>query len=179
MNQLCFKDPCVTPASLHCVLVDCSASMLSGRRLAQAKGFLMQLIQEAYEQAADVAIVTFAADQATVVLQPTRAKPQTSQSVSSWLKPLRGGGGTPLLKGIEASEQLLARSRHLKPLQSRWLWLLSDGRSRDTPAAPAAAAMRVVVDCESQRVPLRRCRLIAQRWGAHYLSLEEFEHGPG
>ena len=60
------------------------------------------------------------------------------------------------------------------PAQQRWLWLLSDGRSREMPDAPPAADLRIVVDCENQRLPLRRCRTLAARWRARYMMLADF-----
>lgn len=160
--------------ALHCFLVDCSASMLRGRQLALAKGLLRQLIHSAYQQRSEVAIVGFAGRQAKVHLTPTAARPHTSTRVEAWLQPIRGGGGTPFESGAAAATRLLASAARVRPAQSRWLWLLTDGRSPESPSRPAAADVAVVIDCEQHRAPLQRCRALAERWRAHYLDLTDF-----
>lgn len=160
--------------ALHCFLVDCSGSMLRGRQLALAKGLLGQLIKSAYQQRAEVAIVGFAGSEATVHLSPTAARPHTSTQVGAWLRPIRGGGATPLRRGAAAASRLLAAAARTRPTQLRWLWLLTDGRSAETPARPPAADVAVVIDCEQRRAPLQRCRALAERWRADYRVLADF-----
>lgn len=149
---------------LHCVVLDCSGSMASGEQLALAKGVLARLVERAYQSRADVALICFAAGHAEVRLAPSRARPWNDD----WLRPIAGGGGTPLTLGMARAEQLLARQARLKPAQQRWLWLLTDGRSAETPARPAWADHIVVIDVERHALPLGRCRQLAQAWGAEY-----------
>ncbi len=158
---------------LHCFLLDCSASMLAGGRLARAKGALMQLIQRAYQQRAEVAIIGFAGSEARVHLAPTAARPLNSQLLQDWLHPVQGGGATPFLEGVDTASTLLYQAAQRRPSQQRWLWLLSDGRSDESPGKPVPADVITVVDCEQQKIKLGRCRLLADHWSAEYLSLDE------
>jgi magnesium chelatase subunit ChlD-like protein len=157
--------------TLHCLLIDCSASMLLSQQLAAAKGMLMQLIQMAYDQQADIAIVGFAGAEARVFVGPTRARPPTSIHAEEWLKPVRGGGATPLTRGVTTASRLLAQAKQSRSQQSTWLWLMTDGRSTESPSRPAAADNIVVIDCERGRVRLRGCLALARHWSAQYIDL--------
>ena len=176
-EHLRFSPASAGAGELHCFLVDCSASMLRGQQLARAKGLLMQLIQSAYQQRAEVAIVGFAGSEAHVHLPPTLARPLTSTRVEQWLQPIRAGGATPLARGATAAAQLLARAARVRPAQRRWLWLLTDGRSPESPVRPRPADVAVVIDCERGRARLSRCRALADSWRAHYRQLGEFSAG--
>lgn len=147
--------------------------MLQSQQLAAAKGMLMQLIQMAYDQQADIAIVGFAGAEARVFVGPTRARPPTSIHAEGWLQPVRGGGGTPLTRGVATASRLLAQARQAQSQQSNWLWLLTDGRTTESPARPPAADTIVVVDCERSRVRLLGCLALAGRWSAHYMNLND------
>jgi magnesium chelatase subunit ChlD-like protein len=72
---------------------------------------------------------------------------------------------------------LLRQAARRNPAQQRWLWLLTDGRTRERPEAPVHADVRIVVDCERQRVVLGRCVELAQHWGAEYFLLEDLIQG--
>nr|WP_255503090.1 VWA domain-containing protein [Cupriavidus sp. UME77] len=150
---------------LHCFVLDGSASMLHGRQLALAKGVLLRLLQRAYQARAEVALVCFAAGRAEVRLQPARARPWSE----AWIRPIAGGGGTPLSLGMERAGQLLAHAARRRPAQQRWLWLLSDGRSTEQPPRPDWADAVMVVDFERQAVALGRCRQLALGWEGEYL----------
>lgn len=158
---------------LHCFLVDCSGSMLTDGRLARAGQLLLQMLRAAYQQRAEVAIVSFAGLRATTRLHPTVAYPPDSRTVRGWLRGIDAGGGTPFAHGMELADTLLAQARRSRPGQQRWLWVLTDGRSRERPAPPLHADECVVVDCESQRVALGRCLQLAREWKADYRLLEE------
>lgn len=164
----------VVPAAkaLHCLLVDCSGSMLAAQQLALAKGLLLQLIGMAHKQRAEIAIVSYAGKSAKVLVRTTSARPMTSAHADRWLQPVRGGGGTPFSKGVVAATNLLAQG---KPGQQRWLWLLTDGRTMESPLRPSVADVAVVVDCERNRIRLNGCLALAKRWGADYRLLSDFE----
>nr|WP_255371220.1 VWA domain-containing protein [Cupriavidus sp. YR651] len=149
---------------LHCVALDCSGSMAHGEPLALAKGVLLRVLERAYQSRADAALVCFAAGRAEVRLPPSRARLWNED----WIRPIGGGGGTPLALGVARADQLLARSARRRPAQQRWLWLLTDGRSSELPPRPAWADHVVIVDVERHAMPLGRCRRIAEAWGAAY-----------
>jgi magnesium chelatase subunit ChlD-like protein len=162
---------------LHCFVIDCSGSMLAGQQLALAQGALQQLHHRAYQQRADIALVTYAGDDAVVQMPPTAARPFNALQIHPLLPTLRGGGGTPLGAGIARADALLAANRRRKPLQHCWLWLFSDGRSTEQPLRPAHADVLQIVDCERQAIALQRCRALADNWRADYQTLDHLiEH---
>jgi len=164
-SHLRYRDADARAGVLHCFALDCSGSMLQARQLAFAKGVLLRLLERAYQSRGDVALVCFAASRAEVRLQPSRARPWNE----SWLRPIRGGGGTPLTLGMARADQVLAGHARRAPAQQRLLWVLTDGRTNDAPPRPAWADHIVVVDMERHALPLGRCRLLAERWGAEYM----------
>lgn len=173
-EHLRWETECRALPALHCLLVDCSQSMLAGGGLARAKGLLLRLIQMSYEERAEVAIVGFSGAAAKVHLAPTLARPMSSRHVEKWLQPIRGAGATPFARGALAASSLLTRAARERTQQTRWLWLLTDGRTLETPPRPRAADNVVIVDCDQRRIRLGHCRALARRWQADYRSLAEF-----
>lgn len=149
-------------AALHCFVLDCSASMLAASRLSRAKGVLAELLAQAYRWRDGIAIVSFAGSASTVRVPPGRARPVSD----AWLAPIGGGGGTPLAHALMQANTLLAAHRS----GMRWLWLLTDGRTRESPPRPAHADVLRVIDFDDARVPLGRCAVLAQSWGAQHLA---------
>lgn len=149
--------------ALHCFLLDCSASMRNDGNLARAKGLLLALMQEAYQRRDHVALLCFAGEVVELRLPPRRA----SAWNDDWVAPIAAGGGTPLALGVQRAAQLLARSE----ARQRWLWLLTDGRTLESPVRPDAADVACVVDFETARLPLQRARQLAARWDARYLAV--------
>ncbi|HSB96261.1 MAG TPA: VWA domain-containing protein, partial [Spongiibacteraceae bacterium] len=172
-RHLRFRSQDARAGVLHCFLIDCSGSMLAGQRLARAKGLLMQLLQQAYRQRAQIALISFAGERALIRVYPTAARPANSRALQSWLQPIAGGGGTPFAHGVATANTLLTQTKRRDPAQQRVLWLLTDGRSRELPDAPGQTDRRIVIDCEQQRAALGRCRLLAQQWQAEYRRLDD------
>ncbi|SAL11123.1 Mg-chelatase subunit ChlD-like protein [Caballeronia terrestris] len=146
--------------------------MLAGKRLALAKGLLVALFDRAYRERAEVALVCFGGGQAEVRRQPGASHWWNEH----WVAPIGGGGGTPLTLGVRAAGNVLARAARRKPAQERWLWLLTDGRTRDTPERPGDAHRIVIVDFENEAVRLGRCQLLAIAWDAEYGSAGEIAY---
>jgi magnesium chelatase subunit ChlD-like protein len=152
------------PDVLHCFVLDCSGSMVGGKRLALAKGLVVALFDRAYRERADVALVCFGGGRAEVRREPGAAHWWNER----WLAPIGGGGGTPLALGVRTAANVLARASRRQSAQQRWLWLLTDGRSPDTPSRPVDADHVVIVDFESEAVRLKRCVMLADAWNADY-----------
>lgn len=150
---------------LHCFLLDCSASMLGGGKLARAKGVLLALMEEAYRRRDQVELLCFGGDTVELRLPPQRARAWNDDGVA----PIAGGGGTPLALGVRQAQQMLSHSA----ARQRWLWLLTDGRSREQPAAPVAADRIFVVDFEPARAALQRAQALAGCWQGHYLHADD------
>ena len=131
--------------------------MAAGGALARAKGVLLALMEQAYRQRERVALLCFAGTQVELRLPPRKAAAWNDD----WVAPIGAGGGTPLSPAIAQAAQLLAKHGG-----EGWLWLLTDGRSRDRPERPAQAAGLHVIDFEQGRVRLGRAQALAQAWGA-------------
>ncbi|BCZ79547.1 hypothetical protein PTKU64_32220 [Paraburkholderia terrae] len=146
---------------LHCFVLDCSHSMLSGQRLALAKGLLVALFDQARATRSEVALVCFGGVGADVRFGPAVPRWWNER----WIAPIGGGGGSPLTLGVETASVLLERASRLKPAQQRQLWILSDGRSSGSPSHPAHADRIVFVDFEQGSVAIGRCAELALEWG--------------
>lgn len=172
-THLRFKEKAARGGVLHCFVLDCSGSMRVGKQLALAQGALQHLHHRAYQQRAQVALITYAGDTASVRVHPTSARPFNAAQMHNWLPALQAGGATPLNAGIASADTLLAEQRRREPNRQYWLWLLSDGRSRELPDRPLHADVVQIIDCEQQRIALNRCRVLAEHWQADYQTLND------
>jgi magnesium chelatase subunit ChlD-like protein len=153
---------------LHCFVLDCSGSMLAGQRLALAKGLLVALFDRASAARDEAALVCFGGAGADVRFGPAVPRWWNER----WLRPVGGGGGTPLGAGVRRAAQLLERCARARPAQQRWLWILTDGRTRDEPTRPLDADEVVFVDFERGTIRLGRCEALADAWGARLVTPE-------
>jgi magnesium chelatase subunit ChlD-like protein len=160
-------------AVLHCFVLDCSGSMLAGERLARAKGMLVALFDRAYRERAEIALVCFGGGRAEVRRQPGAAHWWNER----WIAPIGGGGGTPLALGLSSAANVLARAARRRPSQRRWLWVLTDGRTNERPAAPSSTDRIVVVDFEEGAIRVGRCKALAHEWNAQYVSADALTSG--
>ena len=157
--------------TLHCMVLDCSASMLAGRNLALAKGLLQEWAQQIYRQRAQLCVIGFGGGEARILQAPRKA----AHINDHWIAPIRGGGGTPIRQGLQQAEQVLAQARKKNPQQLTTLWLLTDGRFPSQPPRPEFADLCAVVDFENAAVPLGRAQQLAQQWQADYLHAMDFQ----
>ena len=164
-GHLRHRPPVPQATRLHCFLLDSSASMRLSGGLAQAKGLLLKLMQEAYRRRDRVALLTLSGNGVQLQLSPRRAAGVNDALIT----PIGGGGGTPLAEGVAAADRVMRRSKvgHCS------FWLLTDGRSRELPVVPRAAHALSVVDFESGRLVLGRAGVLAGQWGAGYLRFSE------
>ena len=151
---------------LHCVVLDCSASMLTSGALARAKGVLIDLLQEAYQRRDHIALVCFGGSGVEVRMPPAKAGAWNDD----WIAPIGGGGGTPLQLGLQRAAEVLSAHCGADAQMQGWLWLLTDARTRELPSKPVHADEIRVMDFDLGRVPLHRARVLANAWGADYLS---------
>jgi magnesium chelatase subunit D len=148
-------------------------------RLAEAKGAIELLLAECYVRRDRVAVVAFRGRVAELLLPPTRALARARRELAG----LPGGGGTPLVLGIDALAALAATERRAQRTPS--VVLLTDGRAnvaRDgtggrarAEAEALAAARRLIgttallVDTSPRPNPFARQLAVAM--GGHYLPL--------
>ncbi|OXI24817.1 vWA domain-containing protein [Burkholderia sp. AU15512] len=172
-DHLRFRQRAGTPHALHCFVLDCSASMLSHERLALAKGLIVAYFDQAARDRVETALICFGGHGAVRRFGPAVPRWWNAR----WLEPVEGGGGTPLADGIAAAAQLLARAARLEPDKQRWLWVLSDGRTRETPAKPAAADHVVFVDFDDAAVRIGQGARLAAAWGAQWVTGDALSTG--
>lgn len=168
-SHLRFRPPRPGQSMLHCLVLDVSASMRTGQRLAQAKGMLLALFERAAQQRHHVALVCFGGRGAQLRFGPAVPRWWNAR----WIEPIGAGGGTPLAAGLQQAAQVLRQAGRRTPGGERWLWLFSDGRSRVLPRLPPAER-RLVVDFDTAALGLRRCRALAARDGADYLHCRDW-----
>ena len=153
------------PPCLHLIALDTSGSMRQGGRLAWAKGYAARLIEQAARAGDEVALLSFGGQGVELLLPPGPARTAGTARV----RPLGGGGGTPLAAGLAEAERLLRSARRQRGAGARsCLWLLTDGRTLEQPAAPAAVTQVVLVDFDDPLRPLGRCAVWAARWNAEH-----------
>ncbi len=118
--------------------LDASASMRGPMRT--AKGVALELLQDAYEQRDDVAVVAFAGDDAEVLLPPTDSVTLAARH----LKELPVGDRTPLPAGLRTTSEVVARA---DPGTSVVV-LVTDGRANasENPTAETRAAAEALAD---------------------------------
>jgi magnesium chelatase subunit D len=160
------------------VVVDASGSMGTHRRVEAATGAVLGLLADAYLRRDRVAMVTFRADAAEVVLPPTASV----ELARARLAELPTGGVTPLAEGIAAGLSLARRAAAdgWPPL----LVLITDGRAtgnqnaldraRAAAADVAGAELDVlVVDAEDGANRLGLAADLATSMNARHLRLDE------
>ena len=113
------------PARLHCIVLDTSGSMRRNGRLALAKGHAAFMIEQAARLGDDVALLRFGGQGVELLLPPGPARAAGSLR----LRPLGGGGGTPLAEALVQADRLLQRALRRNGPAECWLWLLTDGRT--------------------------------------------------
>lgn len=171
---------------LFILAVDSSGSM-AFNRMAQAKGALTRLLQQAYLHRDKVSLISFRGAGAEVLLAPTRSV----ELAKRLLDALPAGGGTPLSAGVVKAIEL-ARFARVKGTPRAMLVLFTDGRAnvplqRDStlPIAPAIEdelrrlgallgseeITSVVVDTKSRFVSNGEGDALARMLGARYVYL--------
>ena len=94
--------------TLHLIALDTSGSMRRGGALAQAKGVAAALVAQAKRQGDDVALLGFGGQGVQLLLPPQTAR----LAAVAHIRPLGGGGGTPMADCMhQAQRLLLARQR--------------------------------------------------------------------
>lgn len=149
---------------MHCVLLDTSASMLRSQQLARAKGYLQALADQAYRQRDRLCVLGFSGDSAYVIQAGAKAQAWNE----GWIRPIGGGGGSPLASAIALLERLLQRARRQGPVHA-CVWLLTDGRFAQLPERPRCAEQITVVGFDRVGLPLQLSQRLAARWQADWM----------
>lgn len=161
-------------------VVDASGSMAARDRMSAVTGAALSLLRDAYQRRDKVAVITFRAGGARLVLPPT-----TSAHIAARrLTRLDTGGTTPLAEGLLAARDVVVRERARERSRRPLVVLLTDGRATAGPdplrrsriAAGrllAEGVAAVVVDCETSYVRLGLATELAGQLRAPVLRLEQ------
>lgn len=161
-------------------VVDASGSMAARDRMAAVGGAAQSLLRDAYQRRDKVAVITFRADRARLVLPPTASAHTAARRLAGF----ETGGTTPLAEGLMAARDLVVRERARDDSRRPLVVVLTDGRAtagrdplwRSRSAAQALAAegaAAVVVDCETSFVRLGLAAELAAHLRAPVLRLEQ------
>lgn len=165
VQDLRYRPQPVGSGTLHCVLLDMSASMLRGEKLALAKGCLLALTEDFYRRREHLAVIGFSGNAARLLQAPGKATAFNAE----WIRPLAGGGGTPIESALALADVLMQRARRGSSGRLLSLWLLTDGRFAELPARPHLADSCHIVDFETDTIALQRCRRLARDWDAQWI----------
>ncbi len=117
--------------TLFCFVVDASGSMAL-HRMRQAKGAVNALLQQAYVNRDQVALLSFRGERAELLLPPS----QSVELARRALDVLPTGGGTPLASALLSAYQLAEQARS-RGIHRTTLVLITDGRP-NVPLNPDA-----------------------------------------
>ena len=145
-EDLRFRRPKRDDRLLIVFVVDASGSMALNR-IREAKGAVQRLLRQAYCRRDKIALITFRAGGARLLLPPSRSIARASSAMDN----LAVGGGTPLAAGIHAALDLARRGRHLERREPL-LVLLTDGCANLTLTGEAAAGSGEIVWRELEEV---------------------------
>ena len=162
------------PEQLWVIALDCSSSMLRGGALSLAKGLAQALERAASQVGAQAALISFRGPAARTEATSQAGKATFSRAISL----LGGGGGTPLAEALAEVARLSRRPTFRARSIPKRLFLLTDGRTRET-VRPLAAELDVwVMDCERAPVRLGRARQLAAALHGRYLHADDLTVRP-
>ncbi|WP_430540250.1 vWA domain-containing protein [Pseudomonas entomophila] len=156
---------------LWLVIVDASASTRRHQSLAQAKGALAELFDQAYRARARLALLTASGHSP----QWQRHGLKASAALQPWLRALGAGGGTPLFAALEQARQWLLTRRQRYPQELQRCLVFTDGRLQRWDAPRPLPCPCLLVDIETAPVRLGRARLLAEQLQAQYQHVEQFK----
>ena len=160
-------------------VVDASGSMAARDRMAAVGGAALSLLMDAYQRRDKVAVITFRAGGARLVLPPT----SSAHIAARRLTRFDTGGTTPLAEGLLAARDVVVRERARDRSRRPLVVVLTDGRATAGPdplrrsqiaavRLRAEGAAAVVVDCETSYVKLGLAAELAGHLQAPVLRLE-------
>lgn len=182
----------VGKVSASCVfLVDASGSMGARRRMEAAKGAILSLLLDSYQQRDRIGMVAFRGERADILLPLSRSVDLARKSLTD----LPTGGKTPLCEGIWKAIEVIDREQRKNGDTVPVMVLISDGRANVSRGGDVRAELRtaahelrsrgvhtVVIDTEDPgasflKLQLGYCREIAEEAGGRYYAVSDLSAG--
>lgn len=154
---------------LWLVVVDASASTRRHGALAEAKGVLAQVFDDAYRQRARLALLTASGSGPIWQCHGLKA----SAALQPWLAELGAGGGTPLLAALDQARDWLEQRARRYPEEAQRCLVFTDGRLKSLDGVAPLACPALLVDMERGPIRLGRTRTLASALNAEYRHLED------
>jgi magnesium chelatase subunit D len=157
--------------TMHLVLLDTSASTLSGQGQAQAKGLVAGLAQQAYLARQHMLLLGFGNDK----VEPLLALGRAPKTMTSLLNSIGAGGGTPLRQALQQAQacgqQLLRRNPTTRIIN----YIITDGRVQQDITGLHLPGISVLVDTEQSQIKRGRGQHIARHLSAEYFTLAQVQ----
>ncbi|MGP8320749.1 MAG: magnesium chelatase subunit D family protein [Methanosarcinaceae archaeon] len=176
-------------------VVDASGSMGAANRMESAKGAVMSLLMDSYQQRDRIGMVAFKGDTADVLLPLCSSVDFAYNS----LMELPTGGKTPLGAGLNSGLNLLLGEKRKNDETIAIMVLISDGRANVSANSGRSGTVKeeliaiaeetrsagihvIVLDAESMgnsflKMQLGYCREIAEHAGGQYYSVDQLSSG--
>lgn len=153
--------------SLHCFLLDTSASTLKSGILAEAKGLVSSLLEKVYLLRDQCCLMTFGNDQIEWVFPIGQVQKDRDAKING----IKAGGGTPLKLALSAMQKkvahFLVKSPHCQVIH----YILTDGRTNDDLQGISLAGKTVVIDTNENPLAGSQMQILLNTLQANYLKL--------